>query len=298
LLSQGPSELKGLGNPAARRTEDIPQGARFEARNFACSAGSRRYRLYVPSSLEGTPNGVLIMLHGCTQDPEDFAAGTGMHIEAEAHRLVVAWPEQTRGDNVSACWNWFRPGDQCRDIGEPAILAGIAREVANEFGVDARRTFVAGLSAGGAMAHVLAVTYSDVFGAAGVHSGLAHGAASDVASAFAAMRGGNRASFGPAAVPLIVFHGTSDATVHPSNARHVTGAISEGTVQRDAVAGGRHYTRATATDVEGRAVELWLVEGAGHAWSGGRAEGSYTDPSGPNASAEMVRFFMEQAVQS
>jgi poly(3-hydroxybutyrate) depolymerase len=197
-----------------------------------------------------------------------------------------------------ACWNWFRPGDQRRGGGEPEILAGIAREVAQEFGVDARRTFVAGLSAGGAMAHVLAATYPDVFGAAGVHSGLAHGAASDVASAFAAMQGGAEGSRSAVSGPLIVFHGTADATVHPANARHVVGDIAGGDLIEGAAGGGRRYTRAVGTRAHGSAVELWLVDGAGHAWSGGRPEGSYTDASGPDASAEMVRFFLDQAVRA
>lgn len=289
----------GRSLPAAARPRQplaVPEGARFESRSFTCAAGSRRYRLYVPASLGGRPRGILVMLHGCTQDPEDFAAGTGMHAQAEAHGIIVVWPEQTRSDNPSGCWNWFRPGDQRRDAGEPAILAGIARQVSEDFDVGAGRTFVAGLSAGGAMAHVLAATYPDVFSAAGVHSGLAHGAAGDVVSAFAAMRGENRSSpGGEILVPLIVFHGTADATVHPDNARQVIGRLAGAATER-AAAGGRTCTRTVATGADGAvARELWLIDGAGHAWSGGLAEGSYADPSGPQASAEMVRFFVEHA---
>ena len=295
LLSRRSAGLPGTGEARIRQLA-VPEGARFDARSFTCAAGTRRYRLYVPASLNGRPRGVLVMLHGCTQDPEDFAAGTGMHAQAEAHGIVVVWPEQTRNDNPSACWNWFRPGDQRRDAGEPAILAGIARQISEDFGVGAGQTFVAGLSAGGAMAHVLAATYPDVFAAAGVHSGLAHGAAGDVVSAFTAMRGENRSSpGGEILVPLIVFHGAADATVHPTNARQVIGTLAGAATERT-VAGGRTCTRTVATGTDGRvARELWLIDGAGHAWSGGLADGSYADPSGPEASAEMIRFFLEQS---
>ncbi len=279
----------------------IPDGARWEARSFSDPQGTRDYRLYVPASLPDGPQGLVLMLHGCTQDPEDFARGTGMNAEAERHGLIVAYPHQTRAHNAQGCWNWFQPGNQQADGGEPAILAGMARALAVEFGVDPARIYAAGLSAGGAMAAILGATHPDVFAAIGVHSGLARGAAQDVASAFAAMRGQGRAQTSPAAraVRTIVFHGVDDPTVHLSNAEAVVRTAQAGsggrtTRESGRSEGGRAFTREKVCARDGTSLtELWQVEGAGHAWSGGSPDGSYTDPSGPDASAEMARFFLD-----
>lgn len=299
--------LPGLASPAAPPV--VPDGAQFLARSFTCAAGTRSYRLYVPASAPDRPRGLVVMLHGCNQDPDDFAAGTGMNVIAEAHGLLVAYPGQTGADNASSCWNWFRPVDQMRDSGEPSIIAGTTREIMSEFGLDRDQVFVAGLSAGGAMATVMGETYPDIFAAAGIHSGLAYESANDVMSAFSAMRGDAglpirtpRAATGASPrVRTIVFHGGADRTVHPSNADRIVAAAAppraEGTVRKESGrgAGGRTYTRTVFVDPLGStAVEYWLVDGAGHAWSGGQAGGSYTDPKGPDASSEMVRFFLDR----
>jgi poly(hydroxyalkanoate) depolymerase family esterase len=251
------------------------------------------------------------MLHGCTQSPDDFAVGTDMNSIAEAHGLLVAYPAQTSIGNPGACWNWYRPGDQCRDLGEPAIIAGITRTLIAEFDVDPSRVYVAGLSAGGAMAAVMGETYPELYVAIGVHSGLPYGSASDVASAFAAMRdepgGGHpmpRLEAGGKIMPAIVFHGSADRTVHPTNADRIIAAARAGAEEVEVKRlegrshGGRTYTRTIALAPDGTAAaELWLIEGAGHAWSGGQAGGSYTDPAGPDASAEMVRFFLDASAR-
>ena len=223
-----------------------------------------------------------------------------MNPVAERYSLVIAYPEQTRAHNAQDSWNWFRPGDQGPNRGEPEILAGLARKLATEFGIARGRVFAAGLSAGGGMAAILGVTHPEVFSAIGIHSGLPHGAAHDVASAFAAMRG--EAASGPARgkrpVRTIVFHGSADPTVHPANADRIVEAAAAGSRvvlshESGRSRGGRTWSRTTASTPDGTAwTEDWRIEGAGHAWSGGVSEGSYTDPTGPDASEEMARFFM------
>ena len=279
LRSGLPRMRGGRGEPPS-----LPEGARWEARRFEGPEGARDYRLFLPSPRGAAPAGVLVMLHGCTQDPEDFARGTRMNEVAERHGLAVVWPQQGPAHNPQSCWNWFRPEDQRREGGEPALLAAITRAVLGELGVPEGRAAVAGLSAGGAMAAILAVTHSDLFAAAGVHSGLPAGSARDVASAFAVMRaGGGRQGRG---APLIVFHGTADATVSPANADAlVPGAAMPGGATSHG-GNGRRWSRAVAADGS----ELWRVEGGGHAWFGGDASGSFADPLGPDASEEIARF--------
>lgn len=298
LLESG-GRLKTARSRVGRAAPAIPQGAQWLARSHVEPAGRRDYRLYVPASAAMQPHGLIVMLHGCTQNPEDFAAGTGMNAVAEAHGLMVAWPEQTGAANPNVCWRWFEAAHQSRDAGEPAILAGITRGLMSEFGLTQDAVFVAGLSAGGAMAAVMGEAYPDIFSAVGVHSGLPVGAASDVASAFAAMRSGKAAGAGRSAAArrTIVFHGTADTTVHPDNGLHIAAAAAPDIsppVRRDSgrTPHGRGWRRAVIDGQGGPAVEHWLVDGAGHAWSGGDASGSYTDPAGPDASAEMVRFFL------
>jgi poly(hydroxyalkanoate) depolymerase family esterase len=299
--------LPGLGRPAHTPELPLPDGAQFLDRRHSCAAGERRYRLYVPSSAGEGLRGLIVMLHGCTQNPEDFAAGTGMNALAEEHRLLIAYPAQTGGDNSMSCWNWFRPGDQMRDTGEPAIIAGLTVSLRDEYGIALDRVFVAGLSAGGAMAAIMGETYPELYEAIGVHSGLPCGAANDVMSAFTAMRGqsaierqppGHDRTGSQANPRLIVFHGSADTTVHPSNAgrlvaSHGGGGATTSCSRHGPSGDARGYTRLLARRNDGtHAIECWVIEGARHAWSGGHPSGSYTDPRGPSASAAMVRFFL------
>ena len=281
------------------RAPEVGPGA-FSTGSFTNPAGTRPYKLYIPASGAGKALPMVVMLHGCTQSADDFAAGTCMNALAEERGCFVLYPEQTPSANRSRCWNWFKRGDQRRDQGEPAIIAGMTREVLSHHRIDPRKVYVAGLSAGGAMAAVMGATYPDLYAAVGVHSGLAAGSAHDVASAFAAMRGtqnGSASRAAPNAVPLIVFHGDKDTTVHPRNGEHVVrasldGADSSRAVEHGKVPGGHTYTRTMHSDRAGRVIlEHWLVHGAGHAWSGGSLSGSYTDPAGPDASRAMLRFF-------
>lgn len=285
---------------------DLPNGATFETHEFACPAGARRFRLYVPSCPIEDLRGLVLMLHGCKQDPEDFAAGTGMNGVGEAQHLLVVYPAQTSTANVAACWNWFDPAHQARETGEPAILAALTRRIAEDHDIPADKVFVAGLSAGGAMAAVLSKTHPELFSAVGIHSGLPFGSANDVVSAFAAMRGQHPAHPAPEgrdshAPRTIVFHGTADATVAIANAERIVRNGSLGSDDRQRyrkhlIEGGRACTRTNVQSPEGAtALEYWRIDGAGHAWSGGDPAGSYTDATGPNASAEMVRFFLDDA---
>ena len=300
--------IKGLGawvqeKPSPAPVRDVvPQGGSFIAGSYTNAAGSRSYRLYVPSGYQGQPLPLIAMLHGCTQSPEDFASGTRMNVVAEEHTCLVVYPEQSPAANASKCWNWFRPGDQQRGRGEPSIIAGITRQVMNDYSVDRDRVYIAGLSAGGAAAAIMAMTYPDLYAAVGVHSGIACGVARDLPSAFAAMRQGNGGvpliEGNGRSVPTIVFHGDCDTTVHPSNGDHVIAQSKLATslqtqVQRSRPVGGHAYTKTVYTNDAGQAVlERWEIHGCGHAWSGGSPAGTYTDPRGPDATREMVRFFL------
>ncbi len=300
------TSLRHVGLPSGnlhhgRASVKVPDGARFEDCEYATAAGTRNYKVYVPSSYRGDALPLVVMLHGCTQDPEDFAAGTGMNDLAEELGFLVVYPAQSQAANMSRCWNWFNVGEQQRNGGEPSLIAGITREVMQTYAVRADQVYVAGLSAGGACASIMGATHPDLFAAIGVHSGLACGAARDVPSAFSAMKQGSPGRGGKSPVPTIVFHGDSDQTVHPANAESVI-AHSKARATLDAIevegeANGRSYTRTTHVDGEGRVLlEQWSLHGAGHAWSGGNAAGSYTDPKGPNASREMVRFFLSHTL--
>ena len=287
---------------------EVEDRGHFTTHSYANAAGLRQYRLYVPAGYRSEPLPLVVMLHGCTQDADDFAAGTQMNALAEKHNCIVAYPIQPQHANPSKCWNWFKPGDQEHDKGEPSLIAGITREVMASHRVDPDRVYVAGLSAGGAMAAIMIRAYPELYAAAGVHSGLAHGCAHDLPSALAAMRGGKRkgaksrrggvdGAFAEAPKrPLIVFHGDADKTVHPSNAMDlVRGFGLEASSQNDAPAAapGRRMCNVKRLKSEhGVDAELWTIHGAPHAWAGGSPRGTYTDVSGPDASAEMMRFFL------
>jgi poly(hydroxyalkanoate) depolymerase family esterase len=298
--------LRGALKRAPLSTQDIvPEGARFIEDTYSNPAGSRSYRLFIPRGYQDQPIPLVVMLHGCTQSPEDFAAGTRMNFIAEEQTCFVAYPAQRSDANQAKCWNWFRSSDQRRGEGEPSLIAGITREIMRDYSVDPTRVYVAGLSAGGAAAAVMGTTYADLYAAIGVHSGLACGAATDLPSAFVAMRQGGGCDHGVISgepVPTIIFHGDRDTTVHPNNGDQILERAIRTTsphkrVHRGQVPGGHSYTRTIYDDANGLGIlEHWNIHGAGHAWSGGSPVGSYTDPQGPDATREMLRFFLQHSI--
>jgi poly(hydroxyalkanoate) depolymerase family esterase len=280
-----------------------PPPGSFVEGAYSNSHGSRRYKLFIPSHAEGKPLPLLVMLHGCLQDPDDFALGTRMNTIAEERRIFVLYPEQSEAANQTRCWNWFNAANQRRDQGEPSIIAGMTREVIASNSIDARRVYIAGMSAGGAMAAIMAATYSDLYAAVGIHSGMPYGAAQNLLAAITAMKDGaaSGARLPSKSIPLIVFHGDQDIMVNSRNGEQlvsqwlgasVTSRRQETSAAQAHEGNGRAFTRTLYRDSAGHTLaENFLVHDAGHAWSGGGSAGSFADSLGPDASREMMRFF-------
>lgn len=308
LRTRGPQEATEAirramnGQQSSPVISDSEESGNFISHRFVNSAGERDYKLFIPSApkqASGMP--LIVMLHGCTQDADDFAAGTQMNALAEQRGFMVAYPVQPQRANSSKCWNWFKPADQRRDAGEPSLIAGITRDIMSRNAVDPSRVYVAGLSAGGAMAAIMIRAYPDLYAAAGVHSGLAAGSARDLPSALGAMKGGSSKRVGPVESPkrpMIVFHGDADNTVHRSNAAELMHGFGGQSIVIDhpAEQGKRASTVERFVSADGVSGECWTIHGAPHAWAGGSKQGSYTDASGPDASAEMLRFFLEHRI--
>ena len=295
-------EVKGNARSAAQAAAHATTG-QFITGSHTEAAGTRKFKLFVPPGHAGKTLPLVVMLHGCTQNPDDFAAGTAMNEAALQRGFFVLYPAQGQTANPSRCWNWFKHNHQGRERGEPTILAGMTREVMKQYNIDPQQVYVAGLSAGGAMAAILGDAYPDLFAAVGVHSGLATGSAINVQQAMSVMKeGGGAAAPSGHTPPTIVFHGDQDATVHPANGEQVL-AASAGTltpeVEQARSPNGRDYTRRIYRDAGGAVkAEHWAVHGGGHAWSGGSTRGSYTDASGPDATQEMLRFFFAHPLRA
>lgn len=293
-----PLALPGIEPAMPRPAETLEAGDRFIDGHFRLGGTARDYKLYIPPSAgdaDGKRRPLVVMLHGCTQNPDDFAAGTRMNEAARERGLFVLYPSQSATANPQRCWNWFKHNHQSRGRGEPALLAGMVRHVAGHHLVDTDRIYVAGLSAGGAMAAVLGDTYPEMFAAVGVHSGLPPGAARDLPTALQAMKAGPApGSTRSLRLPTIVIHGDADGTVHPLNGRQVqsTSHVDREETESGRSPGGRAWTRQVRRGHNGEAVaEFWLIHGGGHAWSGGSEAGSFTDPNGPDATSAMLQFF-------
>lgn len=299
----GTSGLSLSGLPGGLKTAalpDLPQGASWDWRRHQAAGQTRDFRIYLPAVLadDQPPAGLLLLLHGCTQDPDDFAVGTGILAAAEQHRLIVIAPAQPQAANMNKCWTWFDPRHASADGGEAAFLADLTRTVAQEFAIPPDRRFAAGLSAGGAMAVILGAVFADDFGAVACHSGLPNGAARDMGGAFQAMSQGGSDRGQGVGCRLFVLHGSTDTTVSPRNGDAVLQQAlhRQPDLQRraaDARLEGRNTRIWRYRDAQGQLqVESWRVEGLGHAWSGGAPQGSHTAP-GPSATQAMIRFFLD-----
>lgn len=298
--------------PSTVAVADSTADQRFLSRTIETADGPRAYKLYVPSRYnKSRPAPLLVVLHGCTQNPDDIARGTRFNELAEQSGMLVAYPEQPQKYNGLKCWNWFDSAHQTRGKGEPALIASIAQRVMNDYSVDARRVFIAGLSAGGAMALTVAYGYPEMFAAAGIHSGIAYGAVTNVAGAMIAMKSGapEPASLSAAVVrgmgsarhfPAIVFQGKADKSVNFVNSTQIVSQLAESwkpsPLARIGESSGDNngYRVTTRLYGSGKAlIEEWVVDELGHAWSGGSKNGTYTDEKGPDASREMIRFFLQ-----
>ncbi len=269
---------------------------------------TRRYKLYVPAAAADQALPLVIMLHGCSQSADDFATGTGMNRRAREDGFFALYPQQSHEANSTGCWNWFLPEHQQHGSGEPALLASLTLAVIEQYDIDPRRVFIAGMSAGGVMATLTAQAYPELFTAVGVHSGLPIGSVSNMDEAMRVMNHGNT-NTSPAAdalpshrapKPIIVFHGDQDDMVHRSNGEQLVQEVLGNTrhhvqVEPGTSGNGRRYARHIYIDAHHKVLaEYWLVHGTGHAWSGGSPSGSYTDRHGPDATGEMLRFFFDQ----
>ncbi len=290
---------------------------RFLDAEYGNAAGLRAYKLYIPGGYRGRPVPLVVMLHGCSQSPDELAAGTRMNVLAEEQTFITVYPAQSAHANFQRCWNWYKPADQRRDGGEPSLIAGLTRQVMADYAIDPRRVYIAGLSAGAAAAVIMGAVYKDLYAAIGVHSGVPYGAANGFLSAFAAMRRGQPVTTPPspdgaetaggwAITPTIVFHGDQDTTVNPANGERVilqsrSAAPTALVVKHETgqVPLGRAYSRTLYLDAAGRIVlEHWVIHGSGHAWSGGCASKSYMDALGPDAAREMLRFFFSHQLSA
>jgi poly(hydroxyalkanoate) depolymerase family esterase len=282
-------------------------------------AGSRPYFVYTPTNyLPGTPVPLIFMLHGCTQDAADFAAGTRMNELADAHQFIVVYPQQTTLNNPTTCWNWSVPTNQVRDSGEPAILAGIVKTVEQDtshWTIDRRRIFVAGASAGAVMSVILGATYPDLFAAIGVAAGVEYPAGATSTDGLDPIQAGEKAyqAMGPYArvVPTITFQGSADPVVSPINGDLV---VQQWMATDRLASQGRYdprfanpsqvitgnpplshpYIERSWNDSTGQQVqEYWVAIGASHVWTGGSPNGTFTDPLGPSISSILYRFFLK-----
>jgi len=313
-------ELPPMTIPVASQSAGMGIEGRFLTREITTSAGTRKYKIYIPSRYDSAQSyPLVVMLHGCTQDADNIARGTRLNDLAEDRNVLVAYPEQPVSANLMKCWNWYEPGNQKRDTGEPSIIAELTRAILQEYSIDHLRIYVGGVSAGAAMALAVAYAYPELYTAVGTHSGIALGAATSIVEGMGAMqRGAPPATQLPQIakslmgargrfIPAIVFQGGSDRVVNSANARNIVdqhigthsnpAAMELSCEVKGTSEGGYHFTRAIYGKGD-TVVEAWVVDELGHAWSGGSNAGTFTDAKGPDAMREMLRFFLDHRMSA
>ena len=291
----------GLAEKADRTKRPAP--GTFIDGSFTSREGTLAYKLYTPEGSTRRKLPLVVMLHGCRQSAADFAAGTGMNMLADEVGFLVLYPQQSLSANLTRCWNWHRPGDQKRGSGEPALVAALTRQTIKTCKANSSRVYIAGISAGGAAAAIIAAAYPDLYVAVGVHSGLPRGNVTTIRGALSAMRTGADAGGHSGRekkrqpLPTIVFHGDRDTVVHPANANGFLIELNRSSphpivgLPEKGSKGGREFIRTQYRSGAGAVLlESWDVRGGGHAWSGGSSAGSFADPAGPDASREITLF--------
>lgn len=324
LAACGESEVPTL--PPARAARPAVSAAAtgtWTSGTYTNAYGSRYFRLYVPAAYDGSSaRPLMVMLHGCLQDGYDFAAGTRMNAHADTRNFLVLYPEQGTAYNAYDCWNWFYTANQHRGSGEPSIIAGMIGWVKSNYRVNSSLVGVAGISAGGAMAVIMGCTYPDHVKRVASHSGMMYKAATTATGGSDAMKYGsvynpdsrgsdcyNEMGSYRRVQPTLVFHGTSDGTVNIKNAHQTIqqwaqtddlayDALDDNDIDNthDGSLSGsacRTYTRYDYKNsaTGGVVMHKYIIDGLGHAWSGGSTAGSYADPCGPDASQVIVSFF-------
>jgi poly(hydroxyalkanoate) depolymerase family esterase len=297
LLALSMAAITMMGSGAA--------GGRTVSDTFTSDAGSRRYDVYLPDAYDGTAAlPVIVMLHGCTQDAADIARGTRLNTAADDRRVLIVYPEQPATAHPRTCWTWYDEAHQSRDRGEPSLIAGITRAVMSKYRVDSSRVYIAGISAGGAMAAIVAAEYPELYAAIGVHSGVPVGAARSVTEALGVMqRGPADADALPAMsvkATAFIAHGADDAIVSPRNgellARQWAAALGATVESKGQGPDGVEVHRFSRDGTV--AVEWWSIGGVGHAWSGGSADGTFTAPAGPSVTNALVTFLLGHSLRA
>ncbi|CAN5216054.1 PHB depolymerase family esterase [soil metagenome] len=275
------------------------------------------YWLYIPDGVKKDLMPLVVMLHGCEQSASQFAQGTRMNQLAAKKGFAVLYPQQSRKENASRCWNWYDKTNQDGG-GEASMIVGVVQKVREKFPIDASRIYIGGMSAGAAMANIIALRHPQLIAAVGLHSGAVFGEAQSALGAIAVMQHGSRnANFGTLhaalggagaqqKIPAILIHGERDFVVRSVNMAHAAKqfrVLNQLSGESDEPVISEHPRVATASQsrnayktfdyFDGRKLIVRVCEIAqlDHAWSGGDCSLRFNACEGPDASLMMWNFF-------